>query len=37
MNVVANVGTVLPPEHRAGEFVAYEAECREFRGRCSTT
>ena len=29
MNVVANVGTVPPPKHQAGEFVAYEAECKD--------
>jgi hypothetical protein len=29
MNVVANVGTVPPPKHEAGEFVAYEAECKD--------
>jgi uncharacterized Ntn-hydrolase superfamily protein len=29
MNFVANVGTVPPPKHQAGEFVAYEAECKD--------
>ena len=29
MNVVANVGTVPPPKNQAGEFVAYEAECKD--------
>ena len=32
MNVVANVGTVPPPKHQAGEFVAYEAECKDVLG-----
>lgn len=29
MNVVANVETVPPPKHQAGEFIAYEAECKD--------
>ena len=29
MNVVANLGTVPPPKHQAGEFVSYEAECKD--------
>jgi hypothetical protein len=30
MNVAAaNIGTVPPPKHQAGEFVAYEAECKD--------
>jgi hypothetical protein len=29
MNMVANVGTISSPTTEAGEFLAYEAECKD--------